>query len=236
MLATSEADPAELALTNVPVFAAVGGRSVTRHAGAEQASDAGARIGVMGGTFDPIHYGHLAAASQVAHDLTLDLVVFVPAGLPWQKRDREISGRDHRFLMTVLATTADPRFQVSRVDLDRAGPTYMVDTLSDLRAQFGPLAKFYLIAGVDTLAQLTTWRHPEKITAASTLIAVTRPGHTAADLDRAGVEHEMVVVPGIAVSSSGCRERIGRGEPVSYLLPPLVEQYIANNGLYRTTR
>lgn len=194
--------------------------------------DSGARIGVMGGTFDPVHYGHLAAASQVANDLALDLVVFVPAGSPWQKRDRNISAREHRFLMTVLATAADPRFRVSRVDLDRAGPTYMVDTLRDLRAQFGAQAQFYLIMGLDTLAQLATWRDPEGIMAAATLVAVTRPGYSPSSMDLAGVKHEVVTMPGIEVSSSCCRDRIGRGEPVTYLLPPLVEQYIASNGLY----
>lgn len=189
----------------------------------------------MGGTFDPIHYGHLAAASQVHYELGLDRVVFVPTGRPWQKRESDVSDGEHRFLMTVLATTADPRFRVSRVDLDRPGPTYTVDTLADLQVEFGPRARLYLIVGADALTGLATWRDHDKVLAAARLVAVPRPGFPRAQLKLEGVDLDVIEVPGLAVSSSCCRERVATGEPITYLVPPLVQGYIANNGLYGTT-
>lgn len=192
-------------------------------------AEATTRVGVMGGTFDPIHNGHLAAASEVASKLSLDLVVFVPSGHSWQKRERAVSSGEHRYLMTVLATAADPRFRVSRTDLDRPGPTYTVDTLAALQQQFGSRTQLFLIFGTDLIEQLPTWHEPAKVAAAARLVAVARPGYPAVTPGC-----EIVSVPGIEVSSSDCRARVGRGEPVAYLLPALVEQYIANNGLYRT--
>ena len=116
-----------------------------------------ARIGVMGGTFDPIHHGHLVAASEVASRYSLDEVVFVPTGRPWQKDDQGVSEAEHRYLMTVIATASNPRFTVSRVDIDRPGPTYTIDTLRDLRAQ-RPDDDLYFITGADALAQILSWK------------------------------------------------------------------------------
>ena len=139
------------------------------------------RLGVMGGTFDPIHHGHLVAASEVAHLFALDEVVFVPTGQPWQKADRAVTAAEHRYLMTVIATAADPRFTVSRVDIDRDGPTYTVDTLRDLHAQ-RPDAELFFITGADALGSILTWRDPPTCCDLAHFVAVTRPGH---DVDAA---------------------------------------------------
>ncbi len=124
---------------------------------------AGARIGVMGGTFDPVHHGHLAAASEAAHAFDLDEVIFVPTGQPWQKTDRPLAPAEDRYLMTVIATAANPLFSVSRIEIDRPGDTYTVDTLHALREQRGPDAKFFFIIGADALSGLHTWRSPDEV-------------------------------------------------------------------------
>src|SRR5438270_4944977 len=138
------------------------------------------RLGVMGGTFDPIHYGHLVAASEVADLFDLDQVVFVPSGQPWQK-SRHVSAAEDRYLMTVIATASNPRFSVSRVDIDRAGPTYTRDTLRDLRAARGPTAEFYFITGADALGAILSWRDADEVVRSAHFVGCTRPGHTLAD-------------------------------------------------------
>ena len=191
-----------------------------------------ARIGVMGGTFDPIHHGHLVAASEVASAFDLDEVVFVPTGQPWQKSDREVAPAEHRYLMTVVATASNPRFTVSRVDIDRDGPTYTIDTLRDLAAQ-RPGAQLYFITGADALAQILSWKDSDELFGLAHFVGVTRPGHV---LDDAGLPADRVSlmeVPAMAISSTDCRVRIGRGEPIWYLVPDGVVQYIAKHGLYR---
>ena len=132
------------------------------------------RVGVMGGTFDPIHHGHLVAASEVQAWFDLDEVVFVPTGRPYQKSDRVISPAEHRYLMTVIATAANPRFRVSRVDIDRAGPTYTIDTLRDLRAEM-PDAELYFITGADALADIFTWRNVGSSSSSPTSSAAPGP-------------------------------------------------------------
>src|SRR6516225_10301517 len=136
-----------------------------------------ARIGVMGRTFDPIHHGHLVAASEVAHIFALDEVIFVPTGQPYQKDDRKVSPAEDRYLMTVIATASNPRFSVSRVDIDRPGETYTIDTLRDLRAQRGPDAEFYFITGADALAEILTWQAAEELFTLAHFVGCTRPGH-----------------------------------------------------------
>ncbi|MCR2785531.1 MULTISPECIES: nicotinate-nucleotide adenylyltransferase [unclassified Microbacterium] len=189
------------------------------------------RIGVMGGTFDPIHHGHLVAASEVAQSLDLDEVVFVPTGQPWQKHD--VSAAEHRYLMTVIATASNPRFTVSRVDIDRGGPTYTTDTLRDLRAQ-RPDAEFFFITGADAIAQIFTWRDHAELWRMAHFIAVSRPGHVLniEDLPPEGVSQ--LEVPALAISSTDCRSRVHRGYPVWYLVPDGVVQYIAKHHLYRS--
>ncbi len=186
----------------------------------------------MGGTFDPVHHGHLVAASEVASVFGLDEVVFVPTGRPWQKSEREVAAAEHRYLMTVVATAANPRFTVSRVDVDRDGPTYTIDTLRDLTAQ-RPGAELYFITGADALEQILTWKDSDELFSLAHFVGVTRPGH---ELDDAGLPAgrvSLMEVPAMAISSTDCRARVARGEPVWYLVPDGVVQYIAKHGLYR---
>ncbi|MGP9693183.1 nicotinate-nucleotide adenylyltransferase [Brachybacterium sp. AOP25-B2-12] len=189
------------------------------------------RIGVMGGTFDPIHHGHLVAASEVQSVFGLDEVVFVPTGRPWQKSGRGISDPEHRYLMTVIATAANPVFTVSRVDIDRPGATYTTDTLHDL-ADRHPDADLFFITGADALQSILTWRDSAKLFELAHFIGVTRPGHV---LDSTGVPQDrvsLIEVPAMAISSTDCRIRVGQGEPVWYLVPDGVVQYINKYALY----
>ncbi|WP_097254706.1 nicotinate-nucleotide adenylyltransferase [Streptomyces sp. Ag109_G2-15] len=190
------------------------------------------RLGVMGGTFDPIHHGHLVAASEVAAQFQLDEVVFVPTGEPWQKSHRKVSPAEDRYLMTVIATAENPQFSVSRIDIDRGGPTYTVDTLRDLRA-LNPDADLFFITGADALAQLLTWRDSEELFSLAHFIGVTRPGHHLTDpgLPEGGVT--LVEVPALAISSTDCRARVAKGEPIWYMVPDGVVRYIDKRELYR---
>ncbi|MCO1656599.1 nicotinate-nucleotide adenylyltransferase [Pseudonocardia humida] len=192
------------------------------------------KIGVMGGTFDPVHHGHLVAASEVADRFGLDEVVFVPTGQPWQKSEHEVSRAEDRYLMTVIATASNPRFSVSRVDIDRDGPTYTADTLADLNAEY-PDARLHFITGADALSQILSWHKFERLFELAHFIGVTRPGYPL------GAEHlpkgavTLVEVPAMAISSSDCRRRVAAGHPVWYLVPDGVVQYISKRSLYRDT-
>jgi nicotinate-nucleotide adenylyltransferase len=187
----------------------------------------------MGGTFDPVHNGHLVAASEVAAAFELDEVVFVPTGVPWQKDHREVSAAEHRYLMTVIATASNPRFTVSRIDIDRPGLTYTIDTLLDLRRQRGEEVDLFFITGADALAQILTWKDTETLAQLAHFVGVTRPGH---QLRNVGLPEDRVTlmeVPALSISSTDCRERVQAGRPVWYLVPDGVVQYIAKHGLYR---
>lgn len=192
----------------------------------------------MGGTFDPIHHGHLVAASEVQSFFDLDEVVFVPTGQPWQKQHRQVTGAEHRYLMTVVATAANPRFTVSRVDIDRAGPTYTIDTLRDLGAQY-PGAELFFITGADALTEIFTWRDAAELFALAHFVGCTRPGYSM-DLDSLEqIPSDRVTVleiPALAISSTDCRQRVAAGEPVWYLVPDGVVQYIAKYDLYGAAR
>ncbi len=183
----------------------------------------------MGGTFDPIHHGHLVAASEVAAKFHLDEVVFVPTGQPWQKSSRQVSEPEHRYLMTVIATASNPNFTVSRVDVDRPGPTFTIDTLRDLRAQ-RPDADLFFITGADALAQILSWKDVDELWELAHFVGVTRPGHVLDDMGREDVS--LLEVPAMAISSTDCRARVADGNPVWYLVPDGVVQYIAKYGLY----
>jgi len=191
------------------------------------------RLGVMGGTFDPVHHGHLVAASEVAALFDLDQVVFVPTGQPWQKGDEDVTPAEDRYLMTVIATASNPRFTVSRVDIDRHGPTYTIDTLRDLRTANGPDIEMFFITGADALAQILSWRQAEKLFALAHFVGVTRPGYDLADAHLPDGVVTLVEIPAMAISSSGCRDRVRAGRPVWYLLPDGVVQYIDKRHLYR---
>ncbi len=186
----------------------------------------------MGGTFDPVHHGHLVAASEVASAFALDEVVFVPTGEPWQKANQPVTSAEHRYLMTVVATASNPRFTVSRVDIDRPGPTYTIDTLRDLSKQ-RPDADLYFITGADALAQILSWKEPEELFTLAHFVGVSRPGHHLDDVGLPADRVSLMEVPALSISSTDCRLRVGRGEPVWYLVPDGVVQYIAKHRLYR---
>jgi nicotinate-nucleotide adenylyltransferase len=197
------------------------------------------RLGVMGGTFDPIHNGHLVAASEVADLFGLDEVVFVPTGRPWQKVRRTVTAAEDRYLMTVIATASNPRFSVSRVDIDRAGPTYTNDTLEDLRA-LNPDSDLYFITGADALASILSWQNWEELFGLAKFIGVSRPGyelngqHIVAAIDQLPADAlSLVEVPALAISSSECRARAANSRPIWYLVPDGVVQYVTKRGLYR---
>jgi nicotinate-nucleotide adenylyltransferase len=189
------------------------------------------RVGVMGGTFDPIHNGHLVAASEVQAKFDLDEVIFVPTGMPWMKS--AVTEGEHRYLMTVIATAANPRFTVSRVDIDRVGPTYTVDTLRDIHAA-RPESDIFFISGADAIAQILEWKDVDSVWPLAHFIAVTRPGHSLSisGLPEQGVS--LLEVPALAISSTDCRDRVSRGYPVWYLVPDGVVQYISKHHLYRS--
>ncbi len=196
-------------------------------------SEARARLGVMGGTFDPIHHGHLVAASEVASLFDLDEVVFVPTGQPWQKSERDVAPAEDRYLMTVVATASNPRFSVSRIDIDRSGPTYTIDTLTELREQYGAETELFFITGADALAQILGWRSAHELFAMAHFIGVTRPGHSLSDPGFPDGVVSLVEVPAMAISSTDCRTRVAAGQPVWYLVPDGVVQYIQKRRLYR---
>ena len=187
----------------------------------------------MGGTFDPIHHGHLVAASEVGHIFSLHEVVFMPAGQPWQKEGRQVSAPEDRYLMTVIATASNPRFSVSRLDIDRPGPTYTIDTLRDLRAVRGPDAEFFFITGADALSRMMSWQDVDELFSLAHFVGCTRPGHRLTDPGLPEDKVSLVEIPALAISSTGCRQRVAEGQPIWYLVPDGIVQYIAKRELYK---
>src|ERR1700685_3091179 len=191
------------------------------------------RIGVMGGTFDPIHHGHLVAASEVGHFFSLDEVIFLPTRQPYQKDQRKVSEAEDRYLMTVIATASNPRFSVSRVDIDRPGETYTIDTLRDLRAERGPDAEFFFINGADALTKMISWRDTDELFKLAHFVGCTRPGHR---LSLSGLPHDnisLIEIPALAISSTECRARVRSGDPIWYLVPEGLVQYSSKRKLYK---
>jgi nicotinate-nucleotide adenylyltransferase len=193
----------------------------------------------MGGTFDPIHYGHLVAAEEALVQFSLDRVVFMPTGEPARKTHRQVAPAEHRYLMTVIATASNPDFTVSRLEVDRPGVTYTVDTMLELRATHGPDTELFFITGADAILDILTWKDSARLAGTCTLIAATRPGY---DLSRIlaqpGAETfsiELMEVPALAISSTDIRTRIAARRPVRYLLPEAVATYVRKNGLYEGT-
>lgn len=185
----------------------------------------------MGGTFDPIHNGHLVAASEVAQHFGLDEVVFVPTGQPVQKPDASES--EHRYLMTVIATASNPSFTVSRVDIQRGRPTYTIDTLNDMKVAY-PDTELFFITGADAIAQIFEWKDVNELFALAHFVAVSRPGHALTVSGLPVQDVSFLEVPALSISSTDCRSRVGRGFPVWYLVPDGVVQYIAKHLLYRS--
>lgn len=190
------------------------------------------RVGIMGGTFDPIHHGHLVAASEVADEFDLDEVVFVPTGAQPFKLDHDVTLAEHRYLMAVVATASNPRFTVSRVDIDREGVTYTVDTLRDLHVQY-PGAELFFITGADALGQILSWKDVDEMWRLAHFVGVTRPGHRLNPQDLPSADYSLHEIPAMAISSTDCRERVRAGKQVWYLVPDGVVQYIVKYGLYK---
>ena len=196
------------------------------------------RIGIMGGTFDPIHYGHLAAAQEAWAQFGMEKVIFIPCGRPAHKKDYEVTPAGHRHAMVVLATQHDPRFEVSREELDRPGPSYAVDTVRALRCKYTHEVELYFITGADAVREILTWRQPQQLVEMCELVACTRPGHDLGGLEEAvGPELFAQVhpleIPGVNISSTQLRQRVEAGLPLKYLTPEPVEAYIAQHHLYR---
>ncbi|GAA3747356.1 nicotinate-nucleotide adenylyltransferase [Spinactinospora alkalitolerans] len=204
--------------------AAEGGRSRPR------------RVGIMGGTFDPIHHGHLVAGSEVAHLFHLDEVVFVPTGQPWQKETGKVTPAEHRYLMTVIATAENPQFRVSRIEVDRAGPTYTIDTLREMRDILGPDVELFFITGADALGAILSWRNVDELFELAHFVGCNRPGHRLTDTGLPDGKVSLVEIPALAISSTECRERVRKGEPIWYLVPDGIVRYINKTGLYLDDR
>jgi nicotinate-nucleotide adenylyltransferase len=186
----------------------------------------------MGGTFDPIHNGHLVAASEVGHAFSLDEVIFVPTGQPWQKGDRQVSAAEDRYLMTVIATASNPRFSVSRADIDRPGETFTIDTLRDLRAARGPDAEFFFITGADALTRMLSWKNADELFLLAHFVGCTRPGHQLSGDGLPDGRVSLIEIPALAISSTACRDRVRAGAPIWYLVPDGIVQYISKRRLY----
>lgn len=191
------------------------------------------RVGIMGGTFDPIHLGHLVTAEQARADLELDEVVFLPAGSPWQKDGS--TAPEHRYLMTVLATAENPAFSVSRLELDREGETYTVDTLRAFRAAL-PGVQLFFVTGADAIVNILTWKDADECLDLAEFVAATRPGHDLGTLEGTGLRDRVLLidVPALAISSTDVRDRFRAGRSVRYLIPRPVEEYARKHGLYGT--
>jgi nicotinate-nucleotide adenylyltransferase len=190
----------------------------------------GTRLGVMGGTFDPIHYGHLVTAEEALQQFELESVVFVPTGRPGMKEHEVVSPPEDRYLMTVIATASNPRFRVSRMEVDRDGPTYTVDTLRGLKAEVD--ADLFFISGADAILEIVQWKEPDELFELAHFIAATRPGYDIAAFD----PHPAITVmniPALAISSTDIRDRMAHGRPIRYLVPEGVNSYVQKAGLYR---
>lgn len=189
----------------------------------------------MGGTFDPVHLGHLVCAEEARWQFGLDEVLWVPAGQPWQKKGREVSPAEDRYLMTVLATQSNPAFSVSRIEIDRGGATYTLETLEALHSFYGDEAELFFITGTDAVMQILTWREPDAVLSKAHFIAASRPEFDVpdVDLDRFGGRVTVMRIPALAISSTDIRKRVAEERPIVYLVPPEVERYIAERGLYR---
>ena len=186
------------------------------------------RVGILGGTFDPIHIGHLIAASSVYEALNLDSVVFIPAGDPWQKRDRDLSTGQQRLEMVKLATENDARFQVSDVEIARSGPTYAVDTVREWQ-RLNPSDELFWIVGSDALSGIPSWHEWEAFVSEVTIVAVNRVGKN----DSVPFDFVSVDMPEVRISATELRDRFTNGLDTQYLVPKNVSQYISDQGLYQ---
>ncbi len=200
------------------------------------------KLAIMGGTFDPIHTGHLMTAEEVRHEFGIDQVVFIPTGHPPHKDNEEVTHSEHRYLMTVLATVENPHFNVSRIEIDRPGKTYTVDTIKAFKEMYNSNLKIYFITGADAVHEILTWKHVAELMKICEFVAVTRPGYNKNQLkskiEELRKDFECTVhfleVPALAISSSDIRGRVKNGRPIQYLVPESIEKYIQKFKLYAT--
>ncbi|MCK4777555.1 MAG: nicotinate-nucleotide adenylyltransferase [Actinomycetia bacterium] len=203
-----------------------------------------ATIGIMGGTFNPIHLGHLVTAEEAFYQFNLDRVIFIPTGIPPHKKDEEIALPEDRYLMTVIATASNPHFEVSRIEIDRKGPSYTIDTVYEIHERYGEDTEIYFVTGADAIFEILTWKDTEQIYSLCRFIAATRPGYS---LKRFQEHHllpekknenikpkvSFMEIPALAISSTDIRRRIKEVKPIGYLVPEGVENYINKRKLYR---
>lgn len=198
------------------------------------------KTGLFGGTFDPIHNGHLAVAEDMRLKLELDRIIFIPARLPWLKSFRQLSKGHHRVEMVKLAVASNPCFEVSEMEMERPGPSYTVDTVEEMRASLGLADEIYFIAGADAIMDMPLWKEPERVMSLCQIAAARRPG--APDIDAVALQSvipqasscvRIIDVPQVDISSTAIRERIRRGKSISGMVPVAVERYIYDNKLYR---
>ncbi|MBM3500524.1 MAG: nicotinate-nucleotide adenylyltransferase [Armatimonadetes bacterium] len=199
------------------------------------------RIGILGGTLDPVHHGHLFAAAEAQAACRLDRVLFIPCGHAPHKAEDEVTPAEHRYLMCVLATASNSGFRVSRLEIDRPGPSYTIDTLRELRAIHGQTTELVFIMGADAVREIDSWHMPDAVLAEARCVAVPRPGSELADLpsvlDRGRADRiEILDLPALDISATEIRRRVRAGRPIRYLTPDPVVDYIAREGLYVQAR
>lgn len=195
----------------------------------------------MGGTFDPIHMAHLLAAEEARFRFNLDKVVFVPCGVPVHKKPYEVTPAEHRYAMVLLATTGNPHFEVSRIEIERQGPSYAIDTVRAFKRLYGNGVTLFFITGADAVLEILTWRDADKLVELCRFIAVTRPGYDLSKLEEVLGERyasaiDVLHIPEMDISSTKIRERVRNGEPIRYMVPDAVYDYIMRHGLYRDKR
>ncbi len=199
------------------------------------------RIGIMGGTFDPVHFGHLVTAESARSEFLLDKVIFVPSGQPPHKKGQSVTDAKHRYLMTILAVTANPSFEVSSTEIDRKGYSYTIDTVLNFKKEYGEAAEFYFITGADAVLEVLTWKDINQLIKLCSFVAATRPGFDLASLDKKVDQISPMAkkrflrfdVPALSISSTDIRNRVAKEKSIKYLLPEEVEQYIYKNNLYK---
>lgn len=199
------------------------------------------KLGIMGGTFDPVHYGHLVIAECAHYEFYLEKVVFVPSGRPAHKMSHVITGAEHRYRMVEMAVAGNPKFDISREEINRAGPSYAVDTLKNFQKLYGSETELFFITGADAIVEILTWKRVDEVMGMCSFVAATRPGYSLPQLNSAiralppDFQKKIFTfeIPGIAVSSTEIRQRMQAGQPIKYLLPDAVEQYIFEHEIYK---
>ncbi len=193
----------------------------------------------MGGTFNPIHYGHLVTAEEARYQFNLNKVIFIPSGHPPHKEDKEILEPEHRYLLTVIATASNSDFEVSRIEIERAGPSYAIDTVAEVKEMYGSDCKIFFITGADAIYEILTWKDTDKLANMCSFIAATRPGYCLERFKNEEIQKikpqpdiHFLEVPALAISSTDIRNRLKQGQPINYLVPEGVANFIYKNNFY----